>query len=83
MNLLPVSQQEYNQTLLDLIGQDKLIDRIKNCMHQEQYQLALQLLELIDDKELKKECLLQRAQQVTSAKARHYYIACAKKIIDS
>lgn len=83
MNLLPVSQQEYNQTLLDLIGQDKLIDRIKNCMHQEQYQLALQLLELIDDKELKKECLLHRAKQVTSANARHYYIACAKKIIDS
>ena len=80
VNLLPVSQQEYNQTLLDLIGQEKLLDQIKNCMLQEQYQLALQLLEFIDDKELKKECLLQRAKQVTSANARHYYIACAKKL---
>ena len=49
-------------------------------MEQEEYQLALQLLELIDDKELKKECLLKRAKQVTSANARHYYIAYAKDL---
>lgn len=80
VNLLPTSQAEYNQTLLDLIGYDHLLDKIKKCMQQQQYQLALQLLELIDEKELKRECLLQRAKQVTSANARHYYIACAKRL---
>lgn len=78
--LLPVSQKEYNQTLLELIGKEKLILKIKECMTQQQYQLALQLLDLIDYPELKKECLLQRAKQVTSANARHYLIASAKAL---
>ena len=43
-------------------------------------EIALQLLELIDNKELKKECLLQHAKQVKSANARHYLIACSKNI---
>jgi alkyl sulfatase BDS1-like metallo-beta-lactamase superfamily hydrolase len=79
VHLLPVSEQEYNQTLLDLIGEDKLLEKIKDCMNNEQYQLALQLLELTNHQELKKECLLKRAKQVTSANARHYYITCAKE----
>lgn len=78
--LLPVSQKEYNQTLLELIGEEKLILKIKDCMTQQQYQLALQLLDLIDYPELKKECLLQRAKQVTSANARHYLIANANAL---
>lgn len=78
--LLPVSQKEYDQTLLELIGEEKLILKIKECMTQQQYQLALQLLDLIDYPELKKECLLQRAKQVTSANARHYLIASAKAL---
>ena len=48
-------------------------------MSHSQYQIALQLLELIDNKELKKECLLQRAKQVRSANARHYLIATSKE----
>ena len=79
-NLLPVSQKEYNQTLLELIGKDKLLEKVHHLMKEENYQLALQLLELCDDKELRRECLLQRAKQVTSANARHYYIASAKAI---
>ena len=79
-NLLPISEKEYYQTLLELIGEDRLLNKIKTCMQEEQYQLALQLLEMIENKELKKECLLQRAKQVTSANARHYYIACAKQL---
>lgn len=78
--LLPVSQKEYNQTLLELIGEEKLILKIKECMTQQQYQLALQLLDLIDYPELKKECLLQRAKQVISANARHYLIASANAL---
>ena len=49
-------------------------------MSHSQYQIALQLLELIDNKELKKECLLQRAKQVKSANVRHYLIAASKEI---
>lgn len=78
IKLLPVSQTEYNQTLLELIGENQLMIKIKECMTQHNYQLALQLLDLIDCLELKKECLLQRARQVTSANARHYLIASAK-----
>lgn len=78
VNLLPISNKEYNQVLLQLIGKDKLIDKIKECMQEDNYQLALQLLEIHEDKQLKKECLLKRAKQVTSANARHYYIAYAK-----
>lgn len=80
VHLLPVSDQEYNSILLDLIGEEKLLEKIKDCMSHSQYQIALQLLELIDNKELKKECLLQRAKQVKSANARHYLIACSKNI---
>lgn len=79
VHLLPVSNQEYNSVLLDLIGEEKLLEKIKDCMSHSQYQIALQLLELIDNKELKKECLLQRAKQVKSANARHYLIACSKE----
>ena len=75
-----MSDKKYQQTLLTLIGEDTLLHEIKNCMYHEDYQLALQLLEFIDRKDLKKECLLQRAKQVTSANARHYYIACAKEL---
>ena len=80
VHLLPVSDQEYNSVLLELIGEEKLLEKIKDCMSHSQYQIALQLLELIDNKELKKECLLQRAKQVKSANARHYLIACSKNI---
>lgn len=80
VHLLPVSDQEYNNVLLDLIGEEKLLEKIKGCMSHSQYQIALQLLELIDNKELKKECLLQHAKQVKSANARHYLIACSKNI---
>ena len=79
-NLLPVSQKEYNQTLLELIGKDQLMNKIKSCLQEQNYQLALQLLEIQDDPQLRKECLLNRAKQVTSANARHYYIASAKNI---
>ena len=80
VHLLPVSDQEYNSVLFNLIGEEKLLEKIKDCMSHSQYQIALQLLELIDNNELKKECLLQRAKQVKSANARHYLIACSKEI---
>lgn len=79
--LMPVSVNVYNKTLLELIGEDKLIEKVKNLMQKEEYQLSLQLLELVDDyKDLKKECLLNRAKQMTSANARHYFICAAKEL---
>lgn len=79
-HLLPTSNQVYHDTLVELIGKDKLLNKIKECMKHNEYQLALHLLELIDDKELKRECLLQRAKQVKSANARHYFITYAKEL---
>ncbi len=72
--------------LRELIGAEKLTDTIKGYLAQEQYQIALQLLELADEREmtefisLKKEALLGRARQMTSANARHYFIASAKAL---
>lgn len=77
VNLLPVSDKKYRETLLELIGEQKLIEKIHACMAAEEYQMALQLLQLTDQPELKKEALLMRAKQVTSANARHYLIASA------
>ncbi len=85
-NLLPVSDQEYNQVLFDLIGQEKLTEKIEACIEKEQYQMALQLLGLLDGKGLadsdgwKKQALLGRAAQTPSANARHYLIASAKAL---
>lgn len=78
--LMPVSDRELNKVLLEMIGEEKLLIKIRECMEKEEYQLALQLLELTEKNDLKKEALLMRAKQMTSANARHYLIACAKEI---
>lgn len=88
VNLLPHSNQEYYQAILTLIGDNhKLLLAVKEYMEKDDYQMALQLLELLSGQDnlleimqLKKECLMQRAKQVTSANARHYLIASAKKL---
>lgn len=82
-NLLPVSDREYRKTLAELIGEEKLVEKILSCIKTEQYQMALQLLSLVDQPDLKKQALLLRAKQVTSANARHYLIASAKAIVVS
>ncbi len=105
-NLMPVSDREYQAVLRDLIGTEKLMEKIRTCIETEQYQLALQLLEIAGNEEagggeqaacnagkkqaedreqtecrkLKKEALLGRARQMTSANARHYLIASAKNL---
>lgn len=80
VHLLPVDEEVYHETLRFLIGTEKLTTHIRALMKDEQYQLALQLLELVDEPQLKKICLLERAKQVSSANARHYYICSAKEI---
>ena len=84
--LMPVSDREYQAVIRELIGDEKLKEKIKDYMNEGQFQIALQLLELADGKEsseyreLKKEALLKRAGQMTSANARHYFIASAKNL---
>ena len=84
--LMPVSDSKYQTVIRELIGDEKLKDKIKEYMNEGQFQIALQLLELADGKEsseyreLKKEALLKRAGQMTSANARHYFIASAKNL---
>lgn len=84
--LMPVSDREYQAVIRELIGDEKLKEKIKEYMNEGQFQIALQLLELADGKEsseyreLKKEALLKRAGQMTSANARHYFIASAKNL---
>jgi len=78
--LMPVSDREINKVLLEMIGEEKLLVKIRECMEKEEYQLALQLLELTENNDLNKEALLMRAKQMTSANARHYLIASAKEI---
>ena len=84
--LMPVSDSKYHTVIRELIGDEKLKEKIKAYMNEGQFQIALQLLELADGKEsseyreLKKEALLKRAGQMTSANARHYFIASAKNL---
>lgn len=89
-NLLPHSDQAYAKALLGLIGStDKIMEAIQDYIKKKDYQMALQLIDLASYEEeiekaklkaLKKEALLNRADQVTSANARHYYIWCAKDL---
>lgn len=86
--LLPVSEKAYAQMLIDLIDdENKIIDKIYILMKHEEYQMGLQLVDLLlSVKEtpdlicLKKELLMKRAKQMTSANARHYLIASAKEL---
>lgn len=87
IHLLPVSQKEYAQMLVSLIDDtNKILNKIKECMQKDEHQMALQLIEMLQYVEsnpelqkIKKEALLKRAKQVTSANARHYYIGSAKE----
>lgn len=78
-NLIPVPQEEYRQTMLELIGEENLRRKIKACVMQEQYQMALQLNMILHDPVLEKAALEGRAAEVANANARHFYLARAKE----
>jgi alkyl sulfatase BDS1-like metallo-beta-lactamase superfamily hydrolase len=80
VNLMPVSDREYQEVLLELIPKEKLEAKIDQAMQEENYQLALQLADLSGNVAKKKEAMLLRAGQMTSANARHYLIASAKTL---
>lgn len=86
--LMPVAEREYADAVLELIGsREKVLEKAAEYIGRDQSQLALQLLELLDwepedqrVRELKRKALLKRAGQMTSANARHYFIASAKEL---
>ena len=77
---MPVPEKAFNNKLHELISEEKLQEEIKACMEKEDYQMALQLIEIAEDKSLRNEALMGRASQMTSANARHYLIGTAKGI---
>ena len=75
----------------DLIGEDKLIAEIKKSLDNGEEQWAIELCDLLinADKEveiankLKAEGLMALSKLETNANGRHYYIASAKKLLES
>lgn len=78
--LMPARSADYQAELLGLIGRERVVERVQQLMANEEYQLALELLQMVDEPALKKECLIGRAKQMTSANGRHYLWSCAKDI---
>ena len=80
VNLLPVSNTVFRSAMAELIDMQCLRQKLQECIDRQEYQLALQLLEFTDDMPQEKSKLLRlRADQVTSANARHYLIAAANE----
>ena len=88
VKLMPVPEAEYRRALLELIGDaDRVVEKAEACLRGGNGQLALQLLELLPEEQRsarsnarKREALLLRARQMTSANARHYLLAAAKQL---
>ena len=86
VHLDPVPETEYSREILGLIGDISAVKaRIRELYRAGNFQLGLELCELLekgghDVRKLKKEGLVSIAETVTSANARHYYLACAKEI---
>lgn len=79
VKLLPVSDSVFRSTIKGLIDTERITRMIQECIERQEYQLALQLLEFTDMPQKKSELLRLRANQVTSANARHYLIAAANE----
>ena len=86
-NLNPLSMDVYSRKMVEFIGgEEKIINEIKNSLNKEEYQWAIQLCDLVIDKNsevksLKAEGLMGLSKLTTSANGRHYYIACAKELM--
>lgn len=86
-NLNPLSMDVYSRKMVEFIGgEEKIINEIKNALNKEEYQWAIQLCDLVIDKNseakrLKAEGLIGLSKLITSANGRHYYIACAKELM--
>ena len=87
-HLMPCRERGFSVAMLELAGGAEAVCRkAQSCIKEGNCQLALQLLDLVapsgrDEawKAMKREALLGRAVQMTSANARHYYICSAKEV---
>lgn len=70
----------YHEELTRLIGKDKLRLRIQELLTLQNYQLACELADILQDKKLKANALRGLASQETSANGRHYYLCLAKEL---
>ena len=77
--------------LLELAGREKVLSRAAERYRSGDFQTAAQLCDLLliggggdekEIKELKAKSLMELAERITSANGRHYYIACAKELIN-
>lgn len=83
IKLMPVSEKAFALEIIDLINDDeKIMTRIHQLLVENQTQMALQLIDMLMKKgsnealkQLKIQALIQRADEMTSANARHYLIA--------
>lgn len=72
-HLSPVPESEYKGVLRELIGDEALKAKICELMDQEKYQLALQLCELGDFRDLKKQALGLLAESSDNLNERYYF----------
>lgn len=91
-NLNKLPPKEYASKMLDLIGGEaKIITEIKKALVNQEAQWAVELCDLLISadrevkiaKQLKAEGLMALSKLETSANGRHYYIACAKELLEN
>lgn len=91
-NLNKLPPKEYADKMLVLIGdEEKVIAEIKKSLVNQDLQWAIELSDLLIaadrerkiGKQLKAEGLIALSKLETSANGRHYYIACAKELLEN
>ena len=91
-NLNKLPPKEYAINMIDLIGDEaKIITEIKKALSNKKEQWAIEMCDLLISserevkvgKELKAEGLMALSKLETSANGRHYYIACAKELLEN
>jgi len=90
-NLNKLPPKEYALKMINLIGdEEKVITEIKKSLENKEAQWAIELCDLLigadreikTGKQLKAEGLMALSKLETSANGRHYYIACAKELLE-
>ena len=91
-NLNKLPPKKYALKMLDLIGGEaKIIAEIKKSLTCNELQWAIELCDILIGsgkktkigKQLKSEGLMALSKLETSANGRHYYIACAKELLEN
>ena len=91
-NLSKLPPKEYAMNMIDLIGgETKIIEEIKKALSNKKEQWAIEMCDLLISsekeikvgKQLKAEGLMALSKLETSANGRHYYIACAKELLEN